>query len=351
MAGRARRRNLLFVLILCLVGVGLGLGVWQLFLRPRLNFPRSETDYYMNDPVLGHKHRPHARRVFAWPEHKTGQIVMATNNLGMRQDEDVEIAKKAGTSRILVIGDSHLDGVVYNRESFANLLGTFLNQERRASAFEVLNTAAGYYGPDNYLAALDAYRQLSPDALLVGIYTGNDFLDATRFCESQLPDGLQRPSGYKSRLRQANERHAGAVAQLLNQACYFAVFPKMKSCAVGRVESLFKQLSTRCRSRDIELVVILIPTKWDVEPETLGSDFWQTAGDLKLDRAALAATGSMREDLARRLEADGIAVWDPTVVMRGQEAALFWARDYHLNDKGHALLATEFLKKYQDRLH
>ena len=104
---------------------------------------------------------------------------MTTNNLGFREDEDTQENKPANTIRVLVTGDSHIDGVVYNSESFPNLLESRLNADYGSERFEVINGGVGYYGPQHYLGFLRKYAFLRPDMFIVVVYSGNDFQDVT----------------------------------------------------------------------------------------------------------------------------------------------------------------------------
>jgi hypothetical protein len=101
---------------------------------PYRGFLARESAYYIPHPQVGHVHRPHAERRMQWPEHPRGEIVFRTNNLGFREDQDTAPRKPDGTVRIMVLGDSHTDGVVWNSESFPNLL-----EQRLGPQVEVLS--------------------------------------------------------------------------------------------------------------------------------------------------------------------------------------------------------------------
>lgn len=339
------RKKLLFSTFVGIVALGTMFGLWEL-LRPRYNFPRSQADYLQNDPILGFRHRPHAHRDFKWKEHPRGHVVLQTNNLGMRRDADVTVEKPPGMKRFLVTGDSHLDGVVFNDEDFSTIVEKRLTQLIPGLRLQVLNVATGHYGPDNYTASLAAYGDLSPDRLIVGLYTGNDFLDAADTVLRKRQSPLKRPPDYRSILRQAARAHDGAVAQLLNQTYYFSTFPQLVEPALEHIESLFKELKAESAAADVKLEIILIPTKWDVEPEIHVPGFDKAVGLLGLQTRDLERTSRMRLELASRLRADGIAVCDPTSEMRASTTELYWKKDFHLNDWGHRLLAEIFIQRF-----
>lgn len=88
--------------------------------RANFHFPSGERGYYTSDSIAGHIDKPFATPLYLWQEHPKGAIRLAVNNLGFREDSDTKRQKDLETYRILVTGDSHMDGVVYNSESFAN---------------------------------------------------------------------------------------------------------------------------------------------------------------------------------------------------------------------------------------
>jgi hypothetical protein len=340
-------------LIILLVGLLAAAGgiLWYNLARPNLSFPRSESDYYQPDPLLGHRHRPNARREFEWPEHPSGRIIMRTNNLGFRHDHDIAAIPQPDVTRVLVAGDSHMDGVVHNPESFSTQLESLLNRGvEEGRRYEVINAAAGYYGPDNYRAVPRAYGSLGFEILIVGLYAGNDFLDAAKAVEKELPAPLERPNGYIAALKMANKRHGGAVAQMLNQEHYFNTFPSMKQAILEKVERQFLQLNEEVRGKGKRLYLILIPTKHDVEPQLHGQGWAEAVRELGLNEENLRAASGMRTILGQRLGRAGIAVFDPTEAMRNQAQEFYWKKDYHLNGAGHAFLARWFHDEFRQNL-
>jgi hypothetical protein len=105
-------------------------------------------------------------RNFKWAEHYDGIINMKTNNLGFRRDTDT-FPDKVRKIRILVTGDSHIDGVLNNSESCCATLENLLNQSYNDNIYEVINGGVGYYFPRNYLGIINKYLYLSPDIFIV----------------------------------------------------------------------------------------------------------------------------------------------------------------------------------------
>ena len=88
---------------------------------------KNESDYYIIDPIVGHIHKSNAKRYYEWPEHKDGHIIFKTNNLGFRRDSDT-FTDNHDKIRILVTGDSQIDGVINNSESCCTILENLLNK-------------------------------------------------------------------------------------------------------------------------------------------------------------------------------------------------------------------------------
>ena len=114
----------------------------------------------IDDPVLGHRIKPHS----------TGH-----DALGYRNPEVPEHAN------VIAIGDSMTYGVMAARNrSWPHQLGALLHEP-------VYNMALGGYGPLQYLhLARHEAKNLRPRLLLVGFYFGNDLIDAYRVAH-QMP--------------------------------------------------------------------------------------------------------------------------------------------------------------------
>ena len=169
-------------------------------------FIERETDYYKADEIAGHIHQPNAKREFPWEEHSTGIMLITTNNLGFREDADTPKTKPANTTRILVTGDSHTDGVVHNAESFSNQLEHLLASEYPNRQFEVVNGGVGYYAPQNYAGFIERFAYLKPDVFILTIYTGNDFIDAVEVAHQRGKIAAPtRPDDYFIKLKQVQQ--------------------------------------------------------------------------------------------------------------------------------------------------
>jgi hypothetical protein len=320
----------------------------------KTDFLEQRPDYYIYDDVIGHVHRPGAQVEVLWDEHPTGRVLMRTNNMGFREDGDTDPKKGDDTVRILVTGDSHIDGVVDNSESFPNRLEALLNESGGIPKFEVINGGTGYYGPHHYSKFIDKYQSLAPDAFIVVIYSGNDFLDAVRSESDQDSAvaagrdlGTWKRMVYFGRLATARRISHGATSQGLNQAFFFKRFPKLKEVSLKVTKREIGKMRDRCRSTGTDLYMVLLPVHWDMEETDMGWSFKMSRLVLGLSRSDLAVAREFTDSLAMWLDRNGIdyirladcAYGDP-------DRPLFWRSDCHLNVNGHGVLAEEVSRAF-----
>ncbi len=301
------------------------------------HFLESESDYYKADETAGHVHQPHAYRSFGWPEAEGGKMIMKTNNLGFREDQDTADEKGPGTVRVLVTGDSHTDGVVQNAESFSNLLEAMLN-EKGNGRYEVLNGGTGYYTFQNYLGFLKKYLYLKPDVFIAAVYTGNDFLDAARLLEA---GGMRvsRSDDYTRPLYKQSEAVGLALAQSINQIYYFRFFPQMKEPVLESAAEAFAGIKTLCEENGISFLTVLLPAKADGEWASDQAVLDELKAGLSLTPEDLAINKDLTSALKEKLSEKGVAYLDLADAMRNHAEALFWKKDHHLNPRGHRAAA------------
>ena len=301
--------------------------------------PDNAIDFYLTDEDAGHIHKPDAEREYKWKEHVKGRIVMQTNNLGFREDKDTPQIKPEKTVRILVTGDSHIDGVVYNSESFPNLLEDALNSHYTRSTFEIINGGTGLYGPHNYAGFLKKYMNLKPDMFIVVVYTGNDFQDAAMFIEKNTNMSLSRSKSYFTILQQCESQNPGAAYQALNQIFYFKTFPDMQDKVIEFTQEQLLRIKNLCIDNGIELFVILLPTKVDVEWKSDAERLLAVTRIMGLNDKNLQINQILTKRISFWLKQSEITYLDlsePTI-QRQQE--LFWKLDYHLNTSGHKFVS------------
>jgi len=307
-----------------------------------LYFLPGEADYYRTDRVIGHVHQPNAERRLRWDEHPEGRIVLRTNDLGFREDADTPVKPGPGVVRILMTGDSNLDGVVNNPESVANALETMLNDGENADRFEVINGGVGYYGPRNYRRFLEKYIELEPDAFVVFFFSGNDFVDAAEWVAKP----ARRPPGYVDVLERVRELNPGALGQGLNQSYYMAQLPDRVALAQAATREQLEAIQRTCEQHGVWLLVVVWPTLVHAQPRFDAERLQAALAVLELDEQHLARTRQWVGELTAWMGERGIRHLDLFEAIRAEEQPCFWIADHHVNVHGHRRTAQWILEAH-----
>jgi len=318
-------------------------GTSDYLLKP--HFPSSEDDYYRKDSISGHFHNPNVIRDFKWSEHPQGKIIMKTNNLGLRNDSDTKVIKDKNDVRIIITGDSHIDGVVKNNESVAHFLETSLNELDSTKKHEVLNAGNGYFGPQNYVGIYHKFQHLNPDIFIATIYTGNDFLDAIRIeAENGRLNVPERPKGYYDKLWEIDELYSGFTGQQLNQLKFFETYPDLTGKALVITQQSLLKIKKLCKRNHTSFLVVLLPTKIDTEPQTDITRIDEVFEIMDFNDSHLQKNREMVLSLARWLEQNDITSIDLNEAFYASQEELFWRADYHINIAGHKSIADKILR-------
>lgn len=100
-------------------------------------------------------HKPSTQTRVHVPEEQR-DIVIRRNWCSCREDEETPLEKPAGTYRILVLGDSHTDGIVSNNESYANLL-----EGKVDDRFDVMNCGQSVTSPISNSGCISIFTVVS----------------------------------------------------------------------------------------------------------------------------------------------------------------------------------------------
>ncbi len=159
-------------LISLLIGVVLVFIIGEVFVRGcnkykafnELDLPR----YRKYDAEIHHCFIPNSKGRYAEKEYST---IYYINSLGMR-DREYSVEKPENSYRIIVIGDSFVEGRGVNIEdTFTERLEVLLNKNNKSDAirnFEVLNAGVASYSPIlEYLALKNKLIGLEPDLVLL----------------------------------------------------------------------------------------------------------------------------------------------------------------------------------------
>ena len=318
------------------------------------NFNRMAT-IYRPDPQLGFRYVPEGRGVIQRLEYR---VEVELNSSGYFDDE-FSIERRAGVTRIVVLGDSFTVGFEAGRGyNFPDVLEQQLNETD--TAWEVYNLGMDGIGTleQSLLFDSDAARY-QPDIVLLAFYR-NDLYDVAKGIVHRdvyrdhvlmyrteeerklLAERLDRTlSGHRRLLRAGVQRsylvralwarwahHFGWSWVSLNRNVVRGEIDALKPRALARREIVtrIEAMAESCRSRGCRFVFVAIPTK----DETLGDGSW--------------AAGEIIDELARSgIETAPLLSAFRERARRGEQ--LYWRLDAHCNAAGYALIASELASR------
>ena len=287
-------------------------------------------------------HRPHARRSYAWPEHPTGALVLQTNGLGFREDQETAPMPAPDRPRWVALGDSHTDGVAHNAETWPNRLEARLGDQ--GIQVEVINAGAGHYGPAELQAAAARVLRLKPTGLILAPYLGNDLLDGlvaeARAGGPPLPDQPPRVP----RLAPLAARWPGIVHQQLNQDLLLAEHPAVAARACAALATALRDVVVQAQAAGAAVVVAPIPGALELRPpEPAAGQAIQTGlglGPTQLHQHRSCAAG-LQNAVRAKLPNQAALRWvELDEALRLVGPAAVWSADHHLSVIGNDAMAT-----------
>jgi hypothetical protein len=290
------------------------------------------------------------------------------------RDREFTLARREGTTRILTLGDSFTFGFgVEAEQTWPKVLERQLRSRVRGGPVEVINAggASGFTPSSYYLFTMRYLDMLKPDVVVVGLFVGNDIVDELnvrweQLDRSGLPVRAHHDNGrgvvndqgmrvsqdtgipLRYRLPIINRSHllrlVGRALQSRAKAqgdhfgrTYLRNYPPDIDAALTRVITLFNGLNRALAARQIDFVVLMIPTLPQVQP---GVD----AGALGYvppgaDIADLDFTKPQKH-LIPAFQQNGIVVVDPRPALQSaiqQGRNLYFKHDGHWTPQGHAV--------------
>lgn len=402
LTGPDRHHQLAIGISLALIGILVALTALELALR----LSGYHRQFAQRDATIGYVLTPNFARSVPILEHAGGSVLFRTNNLGLRRNTDTASVKPTGTLRILVLGDSQTEGMVNNEEAYSAGLERALNEapvaQERQRKVEVLNAAASGYSPLlEYLWLRERGRALKPDLVLLALYAGNDigellmhyedfggfgprfalpFLEQTNSGWHIEPPGtdagvwgcvdwslqthlrvyalvrrvLPRTQPPDDRTFQRVLTRCSGCAQSMWQAFVAHGDPSALAGAFSKLDYLLRQFQIESAQLKTRLVVVIIPSKLEVEAErTTGVPQAMAACGLRYD--AIAFDAAVRRRIVALAEGHGILTVDlqpslrAAALERGQP--LFWQLDWHLDVEGHRVVTQQLLPVVSRLLH
>jgi len=279
------------------------------------------------------------------------------------------LEKRKGVFRILAFGDSFAVCLREPGKNYHDFLQRSLDARYGKEKVEIVNAGMEGTGPGYFFHILDRYGDsISPDAILVSFFTGNDFHEMY-FTRNQIGpvseprDNKERILGYlrfknfwlyqilDGRLqgvledrRKEQELREGFVKEIGSFSK--KTFLKMERDRMwicekdtrGTLENFWKENSGAisairewCDKRDIKLVIAILPGQFQVDPDLINEIFNRyNLRDVSMD---LAYPNKMLADFFK--EAD---IYYVDLLEQFQRAAddeeLYLLRDTHWNEEG-----------------
>lgn len=341
----------------------------RLFAPQRLE---SHRPIYESDPLLVYRLKPNYNAAYHQPEFS---IHEQTNGIGLRNEPIGP--KRPGVLRILGLGDSFCySNSVELKETFFKQLED-LGRQGPGGEVEVINAAVPAYSTvQEYRYLRRDGMRLDPDIVVLGFYVGNDFQDSYELFDSagrptiDVVEGELRanenfPSARYDRQERALRTATLSLRSFFSSHSELYVFlrerfgevlwkmglrnnpPPPDFCARvpsaameagwARTRGVLDSVAVLCSSHNVRLLVVLLPTQYQVHPDlwthhftTFGLD----PGDYDLDRPQRL----MREYCEQR----GIEYVDVLPAMRAHASSghLFYPIASYMTPSGHRLVAA-----------
>lgn len=312
---------------------------------------------FMTDPRIGHRLRPGAETRFKTAGYETD---IAINRAGVRDDELGP--KRPDERRIAVLGDSIVLAVqVPLRETFCKRLEERLNQTATSGGirYRVINAGVQGYGPvEDYLFFKHVVMPLEPDLVLIGLYVGNDAIEAAQNAGRLAADGERVAASTARETAYAWARRIvrrSMVLQILRLRVitlldHFGRAPEIApplrtnlptpppevvdGLAVTR--DCVSRIADLAATRGAQTAVLLLPARFQIDDEDFGylQEQVRAAGDTLLrDKSS--------ERFAEALRGLRVPIMDarPPLRAAAQGGRVYFADTAHLTARGHQALA------------
>lgn len=276
--------------------------------------------------------------------------------------------KSPEEKRLLVLGDSFIFGWgVEEQETLAARLEALLVPEQ--PSWRVINAGIPGFGVLDEVDWLEAHGfAFEPDAVLLGVFLGNDLLDSTAaYRQVELNDGLIAEAGSRRGLRFQVYRHSHlvrllkkavpmglqlrlrrwlglplpwSITSLLDSFEIYSVTPTpLQQEGRQATRRALERLAELTRERGIPLALLLLPDHFEVDPARWAA----TLGELELDPARYRPDQPARilTDLAAETGIPSLDLSPAFAAEIARGERLYFVDDPHWTAEGHALAARE----------
>lgn len=313
----------------------------------RMLFPQlgRQTNRYVPGVHFGMLPNKNWKRDFA--EHPAKRLFRRTNSMGWREDSDP--GEAPADLCVLVMGDSHTEGVCANSESLANRFEHRLREERPDDVVEVWNVATGGFTPANYMGTLAAYGDMNPHALVLVFYGGNDFRESLapwRFLYRRPPG---RASGIDvSPLIEGGKQGVALLGQELYQALGLTADPAAANDALRLALACGMELDRQCRERGMRFLFVYLPPPSSAQPDRFRERVIEGLLSVGGDPEGLKFSDIIADSTLQGLKDAGVSTLDLRPAFASAPVALYWDTDLHLNVEGHELTGQLIYQAFQN---
>jgi hypothetical protein len=197
-----RFRSLLLGLTLALLSLAAALLLLEMLTRALgLAAPAEPTgNFWRTDPQTGWSLQPGATGRWFNPPYEY-DIDITVNSQGLRDVERTGYEKPPDIYRILLLGDSYVEGLrVPLEQTFGKVLEAELNASAPAGLrYEVVNAGVSGWGTDQQLLWLRTEgAKYQPDLVLLAFFPGNDFQNISETLEVANMGRVQKPFFHRS---------------------------------------------------------------------------------------------------------------------------------------------------------
>lgn len=314
----------------------------------RLFFPHSLSAEHESDPHALFRWQPSQSRRVPFPELPTGSYLFTTDAHALRR----ATGSKCAPGGVLVIGDSHTDGLVDAEQSFCTRLEQALRSTGASTWPEVWNTGVVGYCPYNYLGVLEARAELRPAVAVVVLYGGNDFMECMplwRWNERRAPRSGPAREWDRRKLGLVPRQH-GALAQHFAQVLYFAGDAEEEARAAELMRAVAHDLRELASRAGAKLLCAYLPPPPVGQPRAFAAATEELRASFGLPRAALEVCERLAAAWLDELAELGVATLDLRGALRAEDEPCYYALDWHLNGPGHALVARELRPRVESLL-
>jgi hypothetical protein len=302
------------------------------------HFASSVKSYRSPDPDAYYILKPNRKLRRHFAEHPKPDWVRHTNSLGMRGT--LEPAEDAPDLRVIVVGDSHIEGVCRDHETYPAVLGRLLQAEYPEQTIESFNAGVGGYDAYNYLGVLEKHVGLKPDVFVMTVYGGNDFKGGMVLRDYYTGQaGPRTPVQLKKRIAKSGVELHGFNPQEIEQAAYFMSFPAQRRRAVEMMVAITDRMQSICSENGIELICVYLPPPMRGQPQYYQNEIEKLATALPEFADPLGSSDEVADGWLEFVAERDIELLDLRPIFAAADEPLYWTTDCHVNLVGQQLIA------------